>query len=166
MIPDIRSTFDKHWRQSAFAETPSMARPSREAHILVSNNHNSRIAKKGSGAHILVSNNHNSRIAQKGSGLHYPCDQCPRCYVGQIVRSLEQCFGEHHRALRKVDVLASTVAEHVFTLGHQMDFPRPGLWTLTLTPRPGVYWGPSTSNASRPLSTERRARCQKSTPLC
>ena len=33
-------------------------------------------------------------------------------------------------------------------------------------PRHGVYWSPGTSNASRPLSTERRARCQDSTPLC
>ena len=41
--------------------------------------------------------------------------------------------------------------------------PRPGLWTLTLTPRPGVYWTPGTSNVNRPLSTVRRAHCQNST---
>ena len=53
-----------------------------------------------------------------------PCDQCPRCYIGQTGRSMEQRLGEHRRALRKGDVLASAVAEHVFTLGHQMDLSK------------------------------------------
>ena len=43
---------------------------------------------------------------------------------------------------------------------------RAGLWIFTFTPRPGVYWSPGTSNASRSLSTEKRAPCQDSTPLC
>ena len=37
----------------------------------------------------------------KGVVYTIPCDQCPRCYVGQTGRSLEQRLGEHHRALRK-----------------------------------------------------------------
>ena len=39
-----------------------------------------------------------------------------------------------------------------------------GLLIPTLTPRPGVYRSPGTSNVSWPLSTERRALCQDSTP--
>ena len=63
-------------------------------------------------------------LRRKGVVYTIPCDQCPRCYVGQTGQSLEQCLGEHHRALRKGDVLASAVAEHVFTSGHQMDLSK------------------------------------------
>ena len=54
-------------------------------------------------------------LRRKGVVYAIPCDQCPRCYVGQTGRSLEQRLGEHHRALGKGDVLASTVTELVFT---------------------------------------------------
>ena len=63
-------------------------------------------------------------LQRKGVVNTIPCDQCPRCHVGQTGRSLEQHLGEHHRALRKGDVLASAVAEHVFTSGHQMDLSK------------------------------------------
>ena len=63
-------------------------------------------------------------LRRKGVVYAIPCDQCPRCYVGQTGRSLEQRLGEHHRALRKGDVLASAVAEHVFTSGHQINLSK------------------------------------------
>ena len=63
-------------------------------------------------------------LRRKGVVYTIPCDQCPRCYIGQTGQSLEQRLGEHHRALRKGDVLASAVAEHVFTSGHQMDLSK------------------------------------------
>ena len=63
-------------------------------------------------------------LRRKGVVYTIPCDQCPWCYVGQTGRSQEQRLGEHRRALRKGDVLASAVAEHVFTLGHQMDLSK------------------------------------------
>ena len=50
--------------------------------------------------------------------------QCPQRYVGQTGRCLEQCLVEHYRALRKGDMLASMVAQHVFVLGHQMDLSK------------------------------------------
>ena len=61
-----------------------------------------------------------------------PCNQCPRCYIGQTGRSLEQCLGEHRRALRKRNVLASVVAQHVFTLGHQNDLSK--AWVMDSHP--------------------------------
>ena len=61
---------------------------------------------------------------RKGVVYTIPCDQCPRCYVGQTERCLEQRLVEHRRALRKGDVLASAVAEHVFVSGHQMDLSK------------------------------------------
>ena len=63
-------------------------------------------------------------LRRRGVVYTIPCDQCPWCYVGQTGRSLEKCLGEHHRALRKGDVLASAVAEHVFTSGHQMELSK------------------------------------------
>ena len=39
-------------------------------------------------------------------------------------RCQEQRLAEHRRALRKGDVLASAVAEHVFVSGHQMDLSK------------------------------------------
>ena len=61
---------------------------------------------------------------RKGVVYTIPCDQCPRCYIGQTGRCLEQRLVEHRRALRKGDVLASAVAEHVFGSGHQMDLSK------------------------------------------
>ena len=53
-----------------------------------------------------------------------PCDQCPQRNTGQTGRSLKQHLGEHCRALRKGNVLASAVAEHMFVSGHQMDLSK------------------------------------------
>ena len=64
------------------------------------------------------------KLQRKGGVYIIPCDQCPQCYVSQTGWSLEQHRGEHCRALRKGDVLASAVAEHVFVLGHQMDLSK------------------------------------------
>ena len=61
---------------------------------------------------------------RKGVVYTIPCDQCPRCYIGQTGRCLEQRLAEHRRALRKGDVQASAVAEHVFGSGHQMDLSK------------------------------------------
>ena len=63
-------------------------------------------------------------LQRKGVVYNIPYDQCPWYYVGQTGRSLEQHLGEHRRALRKEDLLASTVAEHVFTLGHQINLSK------------------------------------------
>ena len=38
---------------------------------------------------------------RKGVVYTIPCDQCPRCYVGQTGRCLEQRLAEHRRALKK-----------------------------------------------------------------
>ena len=92
-----------------------------------------------------------------------PCDQCPQCQAGW---SLEQHLGEHHRALRKGDVLSSAVAEHVFTSGHQMDLSKARVMDSHPHTQTRSHWSPGTSNVSGPLSTERRTHCQNSTPLC
>ena len=105
-------------------------------------------------------------LRRKGVVYTIPCDQCPWCYVSQTGRPLEQRFWEHQRALRKRNVLALAVAEHVFTSGQQMDLCKGRVMDFTLTSRRGVYWSPGTSNASRSLSSEKRAPCQDSTPLC
>ena len=39
---------------------------------------------------------------------------------------------EHRRALRKGDVLASVVAEHMCTLGHKMDLSKARVYTTLL----------------------------------
>ena len=72
---------------------------------------------------------------------------------------------EHRRALRKGPGMcwARWLLNMCLHQATRWTCPRPGLWTLTLTPRPAVYWTPGTSNVNRPLSTVRRARCQNST---
>ena len=77
--------------------------------------------------------------------------------AGQTGRSLEQHLREHHRALRKGDVLALAVAEHVFGSGHQMDLSKatvmdshPHTQTQCLLESWYIQHG-------KPLSTERRA---------
>ena len=63
-------------------------------------------------------------LQRKGVLYTITCNQCPRCNVGRTGRSLEQRLGEHYRTLRKGNVLASAVAVHVFTSGHQMDLSK------------------------------------------
>ena len=53
-----------------------------------------------------------------------PCAVCPCTYIGQTGRSLEMCLQEHRRALKKGDVTASAMAEHVFKAGHQVDLSK------------------------------------------
>ena len=53
-----------------------------------------------------------------------PCAECPGAYIGQTGRSLDLCLQEHRRALKKGDVTASAVAEHVFEVGHQVDLSK------------------------------------------
>ena len=47
-----------------------------------------------------------------------PCTKCQEVYIRQTSRSLE----EHKAAVRYAKTEASTVAEHVWERGHQMDF--------------------------------------------
>ena len=58
---------------------------------------------------------------RKGVVYSVPCNECSRAYIGQTGRSLDHCIAEHRRALRNEDVVASALAEHVFTAGHRMD---------------------------------------------
>ena len=63
-------------------------------------------------------------LRRKGVVYTIPYDQCPQRYIGQTRRCLQQHLVEHCRALRKGDVLASAVAEHVFASGHQLDLSK------------------------------------------
>ena len=47
-----------------------------------------------------------------------PCMDCPKVYVGQTGRCLKQRVSEHRRALKKGDIQASALAEHVYETGH------------------------------------------------
>ena len=53
-----------------------------------------------------------------------PCNECSRAYIGQTGRSLDHRIAEHQRALRNGDVVASALAEHVFTAGHKVDLSK------------------------------------------
>ena len=57
------------------------------------------------------------------TGMVYqmPCSECSKVYVGQTGRTLKHCLSEYRRALQKVDVAASTLAEHVWSRGHQVN---------------------------------------------
>ena len=58
-----------------------------------------------------------------GKGVLYSitCNECSQTYIGQMSRSLDHHTGEHCRALKNGDVMASAIAEDVFFSGQQID---------------------------------------------
>ena len=61
---------------------------------------------------------------RKGVIYSIPCAECPWTYIGQTGRSLYLRLQEHSWALKKGDVTASAVAEHVFEADHQVDLSK------------------------------------------
>ena len=61
---------------------------------------------------------------RKGVVYSVPCNECSRAYIGQTGRSLDHRIAEHWWALRKGNVEASALAEHVFTAGHKIDLSK------------------------------------------
>ena len=51
-----------------------------------------------------------------------PCKTCSKVYVGQNSRLLETRLSNHKAAVKHVKIDVSAVAEHVWKLGHQVDF--------------------------------------------
>ena len=50
------------------------------------------------------------------------CVECFCAYIGQTGRSLDQQrLWDYHRAVKNGDLVASTLAEHVFSCNHQVD---------------------------------------------
>ena len=68
-------------------------------------------------------------LQRKGVVYTIPCDQCPRCYVGQTGRSLEQRLGGHHRALRKGMCWPLQLWNMCLHQATRWTCPRPGLPT-------------------------------------
>ena len=103
---------------------------------------------------LVHPNNPVPELLRNGVVYTILCDQCLRCYVGQSGRSLEQRLREHRRTLRKGGCWPRRLLNICLHRATRWTCPRPGLWILTLTTRPGVCWSPGTLNAGRPLSTE------------
>ena len=51
-----------------------------------------------------------------------PCKTCSKVYVGQTSRLLATHLSEHKAAVKQAKIDVSAVAEHVWKLGHQVDF--------------------------------------------
>ena len=53
-----------------------------------------------------------------------PCNECLQAYFGQTGRLLDHHIPERRQAVWNGDVVASAMAEHVFTAGHKVDLLR------------------------------------------
>ena len=53
-----------------------------------------------------------------------PCDDCPRTFIGQTDRPLDLQLCEHHCALKKGDMMASAIAESVFSSNQRVDLSK------------------------------------------
>ena len=51
-----------------------------------------------------------------------PCSKCPASYIGQTGRRLEQRVKEHKRSVAQADFNSSALAEHTWTLEHEVDW--------------------------------------------
>ena len=51
-----------------------------------------------------------------------PCSKCPASYIGQTGRRLEQRVKEHKRSVAQVNFNSSALAEHAWTLEHEVDW--------------------------------------------
>ena len=56
-----------------------------------------------------------------GGVYQIPCSECPKVYVGQSGKTLKHRLSEHRQALQKGDVVASALAEHVWSTGRQVN---------------------------------------------
>ena len=104
-------------------------------------------------------------LQRKGVVYTIPCDQCPRCYVGQTGRSLEQRLGGHHRALRKGMCWPLQLWNMCLHQATRWTCPRPGLWTHPHTQTRCLLESWHIQREQAPLNRE-KGTLQNSTPLC
>ena len=61
-------------------------------------------------------------LQQSGIVYRIPCSKCLASYIGQTGRRLEQRVKEHKRSVAQADFNSSALAEHAWTLEHEVDW--------------------------------------------
>ena len=61
-------------------------------------------------------------LVKNGVVYHVPCKDCQGLYDSQTKRSLAVCLKEHKRAVFNGNKETSTLAEHVLSTGHDIDW--------------------------------------------